>query len=99
MRLTVSPSLTWPQGPKSTAPTLSDSRLSASPVTSCGSSSISNDMAVLEAVDARDAVGHRQDRADLGEVRLARVEALDAALEDGRDLVRLDLHGWLSLAP
>src|ERR687897_1902914 len=45
VRLTVSPSLTWPQGPKSTAPTLSDSRFSASPVTSCGSSSISNDMA------------------------------------------------------
>ena len=45
MRLTVSPSFTWPQGPKSTAPTLSDSRFSASPVTSCGSSSISNDMA------------------------------------------------------
>ena len=48
--------------------------------------------AVIEAVDARDAVGHRQDRADLGEVRLPGVEALDAALEDGRDLVRLDLH-------
>src|SRR5215213_6879677 len=45
VRLTVSPSLTWPHGPKSTAPTLSDSRLSARPVTSCGSSSISNDMA------------------------------------------------------
>src|SRR5215204_3694743 len=44
VRLTVSPSTTWPQGPNSTAPTLSDSRLSASPVTSCGSSSISNDM-------------------------------------------------------
>src|SRR5215207_5643564 len=44
VRLTVSPSLTWPQGPKSTAPTLSDSRFNASPVTSWGSSSISNDM-------------------------------------------------------
>src|SRR5215211_122714 len=44
VRLTVSPSLTWPHGPNRTAPTLSDSRLSASPVTSCGSSSISNDM-------------------------------------------------------
>ena len=55
--------------------------------------------AVLEAVDARDAVGDRQDRADLGEVRLAGVEAFDAALEDGRDLVRLDLHGVASLAP
>ena len=37
-------------------------------------------------------VGDRQDRADLGEVRLAGVEAFDAALEDGRDLVGLDLH-------
>src|ERR671919_564552 len=44
VRLTVSPSLTCPQGPNSTAPTLSDSRFSARPVTSCGSSSISNDM-------------------------------------------------------
>ena len=48
--------------------------------------------AVLQAVDARDAVGDRQDRAHLGEVGLALVEALDAALEDGRDLVWLDLH-------
>ena len=42
VRLTVSPSTTWIHGPKSTTPTLSDSRLSASPVTSCGNSSISN---------------------------------------------------------
>src|SRR3954470_1362721 len=42
VRLTVSPSTTCSQGPKSTTPTLSDSRLSASPVTSCGNSSISN---------------------------------------------------------
>ena len=48
--------------------------------------------AVLEAVDAGDAVGDRQDGADLGEVGLAGVEALDAALEDGGDLVGLDLH-------
>ena len=52
--------------------------------------------AVLEAVDARDAVRHREHRADLGEVRLAGVEPLDAALEDGRDLVWLDLHGSVS---
>src|SRR5215216_3361639 len=42
MRLTVSPSTMCTQGPNRTAPTLSDSRLSARPVTSWGSSSISN---------------------------------------------------------
>jgi hypothetical protein len=47
---------------------------------------------VLEAVDARDAVAHRQDRPHLGEVGLAGFEAFDPALEDGRDLVGLDLH-------
>ena len=49
-------------------------------------------LAVLEAVDAGDAVGHREDGADLGQVGLPRVEALDAALEDAGDLVWLDLH-------
>src|ERR1700754_1731185 len=44
VRLTVSPSTIFSHGPKSTAPTLSDSRLSARPMTSCGSSSISNAM-------------------------------------------------------
>src|SRR4051795_7514225 len=44
VRLTVSPSTMCSQGPNSTAPTLSDSRLSARPVTSWGNSSISNDM-------------------------------------------------------
>ena len=53
--------------------------------------------AVLEAVDARDAVGDRQDGADLGQLGLAGVEALDAALEDGGDLVGLDLHGRFRL--
>ena len=48
--------------------------------------------AVLEAVDARDAVRDRQHGADLGQLGLAGVEALDAALEDGGDLVGLDLH-------
>jgi hypothetical protein len=47
---------------------------------------------VLEAVHARDAVGDRQHGADLGERRAARVEPLDAALEDAGDLVRVDLH-------
>src|SRR4051795_3643560 len=44
VRLTVSPSTIFSHGPKSTAPTLSDSRFSARPMTSWGSSSISNDM-------------------------------------------------------
>src|SRR3954452_11935343 len=44
VRLTVSPSTICSHGPNSTAPTLSDSRFSARPVTSWGNSSISNDM-------------------------------------------------------
>ncbi len=44
VRLTVSPSTIFSHAPNSTTPTLSDSRFSARPVTSCGSSSISNDM-------------------------------------------------------
>src|SRR5215210_1430359 len=42
VRLTVSPSTMWTHSPNSTAPTLSDSSESASPVTSWGSSSISS---------------------------------------------------------
>ena len=42
VRLTVSPSTIFSHSPNSTAPTLSSSRLSARPVTSCGSSSISS---------------------------------------------------------
>src|SRR3954451_24315004 len=45
VRLTVSPSLMCSQAPNSTTPTLSDSSFRARPVTSCGSSSISNDIA------------------------------------------------------
>ncbi len=52
--------------------------------------------AVLEAVHAGDAVRDREDRADLGELGLAGVEAFDAALEDGGDLVGLDLHWGVS---
>src|SRR3954447_7944660 len=48
--------------------------------------------AVLQAVDARDAVADREDGPDLGQLRAARVEPLDAALEDAGDLVGLDLH-------
>ncbi len=44
VRFTVSPSTISSHSPNSTTPTLSDSRFSASPVTSCGNSSISNDM-------------------------------------------------------
>src|SRR5215211_2403037 len=44
VRLTLSPSSISSQGPNRTVPTLSDSRPSARPVTSCGSSSSSIDM-------------------------------------------------------
>ncbi len=44
VRLTVSPSEMCSHSPNSTAPTLSDSKFSARPVTPCGSSSISKDM-------------------------------------------------------
>ena len=44
VRLAVSPSLMCSHSPNSTAPTLSDSRFNARPVTPCGSSTISKDM-------------------------------------------------------
>ncbi len=47
---------------------------------------------VVEPVDARDAVGHGEHRAHLGEVGPAVLEPLDAVLEDAGDLVWLDLH-------
>jgi hypothetical protein len=53
--------------------------------------------AVVESVHARDAVGDRQDRADLREVGAAVLEPLDALLEDAGDLVWLDLHFGFSL--
>ena len=49
-------------------------------------------LAVVEAVEARDAVRDGQDGAHLGEVGAAVLEAFDAALEDAGDLVWLDLH-------
>ncbi len=55
--------------------------------------------AVLEAVDARDAVAHGEDRADLGQLGRSLVEPLDAALEDARDLVWLDLHSNIPFRP
>ena len=54
--------------------------------------------AVLEAVDARDAVADGEDGADLGQLGRPLVEPLDAALEDGGDLVGLDLHGCVSVS-
>ena len=48
--------------------------------------------AVLEAMQARDAVGHRQHGADLGQLGAAAVESLDAALQDACYLVWIDLH-------
>jgi hypothetical protein len=48
-------------------------------------------------VHAGDAVADGQDRADLGQVRAALVEPLDAALEDAGDLVGLDLHLFSSV--
>ena len=53
--------------------------------------------AVLEPVQAGDAVADGQDGADLGQLGLAFLEAFDAALEDGGDLVGLDLHSEKSL--
>ena len=53
--------------------------------------------AVLQPVQARDPVGDRQHGADLGQFGAAAVEPLDAALEDGGDLVGVDLHGVLLL--
>ena len=49
-------------------------------------------LAVLEAVDAGDAVADREHGAHLGQVGSVHVEPLDAALEDGGDFVGLDLH-------
>jgi hypothetical protein len=43
-------------------------------------------------VDARDAVRDREDGPDLGQVGASVVDALDALLEDARDLVWLDFH-------
>jgi hypothetical protein len=49
-------------------------------------------LAVVEPVHARDAVGHGQHGAHLGQVGAAVLETLDAVLEDARDLIWLDLH-------
>jgi len=48
--------------------------------------------AVLQAVDARDAVRDGQHGTDLGQLGAPVAEALDAALEDACDLVGIDLH-------
>ena len=97
VRLTVSPSTIFSQSPKSTTPTLSDSRFSARPVTPWGSSSISSERQFSRPWTRAMPSADRQDGADLGQLGRAGVEALDAALEDAGDLVGLDLHceGWL----
>ena len=48
--------------------------------------------AVVQSVHAGDAVRDGEDGADLGEVRAALLDALDPLLEDGGDLVGLDLQ-------
>ncbi len=96
LRRTAEPSSIRSQSPKSAAPTLSDSRLRASPVTPCSNSSISMAKAVLEAVDARDAVADLEYGADLGQVRLD-VVLLDPLLEDRGDLFRAKFHLCASL--
>src|SRR5262252_1631161 len=46
---------------------------------------------IVEPVDARDAIAHRQDLADLRDFRLL-AEILDLLLEDRRDFCRPDIH-------
>jgi hypothetical protein len=48
--------------------------------------------AVVEAVDAGDAVGHGKDRADLGEVGGIRLQPLDPLAQNRCNLVGLDFH-------
>jgi hypothetical protein len=50
---------------------------------------------LLQAVDSRDAVSHRDDRSHLGEVYLA-AKTLDLLSENLADLVDLDLHACYS---
>ena len=92
VRLTVSPSTICSHSPNSTAPTLSDSRFSARAGDVVRQLEHLERHAVLQPVQARDAVGHRQHGADLGQLGPAGVESLDAALEDAGDLIWIDLH-------
>ena len=85
MRLTGPPSSICSHSPKSAAPTLSDSRLSASPIDAVLELEHLHREAVLEAVDAGDAVADLEHGADLGEVGLD-VELLDPLLQDRGDL-------------
>ncbi len=55
--------------------------------------------AVLESVDAADAVRDGQHGADLGQIGTRGVETLDPALEDRGDLIRLYLKLWHLFAP
>ena len=87
VRLTVSPSPIFSHSPKSATPTLSSSRLSATPVTSALELEHLAGDAVLEPVDAGDAVADLEHGADLGEVGLD-VGLRDPLLQDRRDLFR-----------
>ena len=55
--------------------------------------------AVVEPVDAGDAVGDREHGADLGEVGAVGVQSLDPLSQDRCDLVGLDLHWVLYCLP
>ncbi len=94
VRLTVSPSLRSVEWPRSTAPTLSSSRLSAMPNSPWANSSISPAMARSIAVDARDAVTHRDHGAHFGHVHIDGVVA-NVVADDFGNLFGLDLHQFL----
>ena len=61
------------------------------PNTPCGNSSISPAIVVLDAVDARDAVADRDDRADFGDVHVDGVAA-DLVADDLGDFFGFDVH-------
>ena len=63
-----------PFGPNSTAPTLSDSRFEREAGHAVGQIEHLERHAVLQPVDAGDAVGHRQHRADLGQLGAGRCQ-------------------------
>jgi hypothetical protein len=52
--------------------------------------------AVVQAVDARDPVGHREHGPDLRQVGALGLQTLDPLAQDARYLVRLDLHVYLA---
>ena len=96
VRLTGSPSLISRYSPRSTAPMLSSSRFSAMPITPCGELEHLAGHRPLAAVEARDAVADRIDRADLGDVHVDG-EAADLVPDDLGNLVGSNAHGHLAL--